>query len=323
MGNILVTTRADLECNAVTIAELQQKPEDGKHLKRLDGKQDLWASPHVLPPAGLIEYSSTELDPYVKIADTGGSFLADEPPPAGKIATPSEVRAPEILLGFPAPLGTGIDIWSFGCLAFLITTGHTSGHLIGSEETTKETKLIQFSEVIGPLPEAMFNAWERGATYFAQDRKSRRAEILADGEDGTWDFMSMDHSDSESQSEQEGSDEADGVRALPRQGDVPQVGQEDEHEDDAKRFDFLDLYHFDSTATSEEEPLIKMAFCRSLEQRFSDLKPEDMNEVEEQQVVHLLRRIFQYDPAMRPTVEELLDHPRLKTGREEAGLQRF
>lgn len=73
-GNILVTTR-DLECTADKIKELQQRPEDGQPLKRLDGKLDLWAPPYQLEPAGLLKYSSTELDPYVKITDIGGGRL--------------------------------------------------------------------------------------------------------------------------------------------------------------------------------------------------------------------------------------------------------
>lgn len=76
MGNVLVTTQR-LECNSSTIAELQQKPEDGEPLKRLDGKRDLWAPSYQLAPAGLLKYSSIEFDPYVKIADIGaGEYRA-------------------------------------------------------------------------------------------------------------------------------------------------------------------------------------------------------------------------------------------------------
>lgn len=70
-GNILVTTR-DLECTTEEIIELQQRPENGDALNRLDGKSDLWAPPYLLRPAGLLKYSSTKLDPYVKITDLGG-----------------------------------------------------------------------------------------------------------------------------------------------------------------------------------------------------------------------------------------------------------
>lgn len=71
MGNILVTIRS-LELNAATMKELQQKSEDGEATKRLDGKQDRWAPAYQLSPAGLLKYSSTELDPYIKITDLGG-----------------------------------------------------------------------------------------------------------------------------------------------------------------------------------------------------------------------------------------------------------
>lgn len=71
MSNVLDTTRS-LECNYSTITELKQNPEDGEPLKRLDGKKDLWAPSYQLTPAGLLKYSSTEFDPYVKIAEFGG-----------------------------------------------------------------------------------------------------------------------------------------------------------------------------------------------------------------------------------------------------------
>lgn len=73
-GNVLVTIR-NLKCTADEIRELQQRPEEGRALKRLDGKFDLWAPPYQLAPAGLLQYSSTELDPYVKITDIGGGKL--------------------------------------------------------------------------------------------------------------------------------------------------------------------------------------------------------------------------------------------------------
>lgn len=36
------------------------------------GEKDMWAPAYQLEPAGLLEYSSTKLDPYVKITDIGG-----------------------------------------------------------------------------------------------------------------------------------------------------------------------------------------------------------------------------------------------------------
>ncbi|KAJ4412065.1 hypothetical protein N0V82_008865 [Gnomoniopsis sp. IMI 355080] len=297
MGNILVTIRP-LECDAGTIADLKQRPEDGEPLKRRDGKQDLWAPPYQLVPAGLLEYNSTELDPYVKIADIGGSFRVQEPPT--KIITPPEFRAPETLLGLP--VGAGIDIWSFGCLAFLIVTGYhlfAPNDLLGSDEAIRDMNLIQFSEVIGPLPETMFRAWTRGALYFAPDRKSRLEKMIGEGEDGNFSFMRMD-TDDVSQSDG-GTDDKDGGGLLHQDG-------VDYKEDAASG-----MSEVWSELSTDEELLIMMAHCHSLEQRFCEKKPEDIDEVEGQNIIHLLRWIFQYDAAARPTAVEILNHPWFQT----------
>ncbi|KAJ4414294.1 hypothetical protein N0V82_008023 [Gnomoniopsis sp. IMI 355080] len=320
-GNILVTIR-DLVCTADKIREVQQRPEDGKALKRRDGKLDLWAPPYQLGPAGLLQYSSTELDPYVKITDIGGAFLVDEPPP-GEIVTPSENRAPEIHLGLSSFLGPGIDIWSFGCLAFWIITGHylfLPGQLVGSEEAVKDINLIQFSEVIGSLPETMFRAWERGESYFTQDRATRRSEMLADGEDGTWDFLETDDYDEiDGHSENRAEEDEEGSRRMCTRRDNVDLEEADDHKDDAGS-DMSYSWLSGSIATDEEVPLISMAPCRSLEERFADKKPPDVGEVEAQEIVHLLRWIFQYDTATRPTAEEILNHSWFQTEGQDVAL---
>lgn len=207
------------------------------------------------------------------------------------------MRAPETLLGLP--VGPGIDIWSFGCLAFLILTGH---HLfppcdhIGNDVVIGDVYLIQFSEVIGPLPETIFTAWSRATSYFSADRQSRLSDMLRDGEDGTFEFLYED-ADIETQIEEEESGDA----IL-----------EDDHErddyDKASRAcsEKSDTY---SVSTIAKDPLVMMARCHSLEERFREHKPEDIDEAEEQQILHLLRWIFQHDAARRPTVDEILAHP--------------
>lgn len=241
----------------------------------------------------------------------------DEPPP-DKIVTPSENRAPEIHLGLSASLGPGTDIWSFGYLAFFIITGKylfQPGQLVGSKEAVRDMNLIQFSEVIGPLPELMFKVWERGETYFAQDRITRRSEFLTDGEDGTWDFIEVDDYDrmgDNSESGEEG-EEDEGENEVNEGGErAPICRENDELKEANDHEDYAAFYmsgSWPSIATDEEDPLIIMAPCRSLEGRFAHNKPQDVDEVEEKQILHLLRSIFQYDAAARPTAEQLLDHP--------------
>lgn len=201
-------------------------------------------------------------------------------------------------------------------MAYLIITGKylfLPGQMVGSREAVRDMNLIQFSEVIGPLPQLMFKAWQRGETYFAQDRITRRSEMLTDGKDGTWDFVEVDDSNRMGDSSESGQEGTEGEKDEHEGGEGASICRENAELKDAD--DLEDYADFDmsgswpSIATDEEEPLIVMAPCRSLEGRFADNKPRDVDEVEEQQVLHLLRWIFQYDAAARPTAEELLGHP--------------
>lgn len=174
------------------------------------------------------------------------------------------------------------------------------------DQVIRDVYLMQFSEVIGPLPDTIFKAWSRGAFYFADDRKSRLSDMLRDGEDGSFDLL-YEENDFESQSE----------------------GSEDEEEDvGALRQDDLDLRQGAHTQSSEacsetpdtcsvsanaEDPLVKMARCHSLEERFHEHKPEDIDEAEERQITGFLRWILQLDAARRPTVNKILAHPWLHT----------
>lgn len=62
-----------------------------------------------------------------------------------------------------------------------------------------------------------------------------------------------------------------------------------------------------------------MTHCNTLEQRFRKNRPKDIDEAEEQQILHLLRWVFQYEPAARPTVDEILTHPWSKDTGEGGG----
>lgn len=120
------------------------------------------------------------------------AFHIDEPLSRDQIVTPAHICAPEILLNIPGPFGAGIDIWSFGCLAFFVLTGR---YLFGGFQATEDMSLVQFSEILGPLPADMFAAWERGASYFGPDRISRRSETLPEGEEDTSNLGDIDYFD--------------------------------------------------------------------------------------------------------------------------------
>lgn len=198
--------------------------------------------------------------------------------------TPDCLRAPETILRLTKTVGTSIDIWSFGCLAFELLTGSNlfiASKMFDEGETLDDVHLIQLTEVIGPLPELVFRAWRRGSCYF--DASSRRT-YNPKGDESLDGVVSSDNETPKSQDGLSQSD--DGEFALS--------------EEDA------------ATSDSEDE-LARVRLGEPLEAIFRRKKPEDIGEVEEKQILHLLRCIFQYDPAKRPSAEDILRHEWFQT----------
>lgn len=221
-------------------------------------------------------------------------------------------------------MGTGIDIWSFGCLAFQIITGRRlfpPSSWLDADDAIRDVSLIQFSEILGPLPETMFNAWTRGSSYFAEDRKTRLPEMLDHGgKDGAFDFVLREGSDG---GESEGEDAQDEKEGDGEEGDDEEGsdgegvwGERDDNEDAASMMSFGPWS--EPANASSKEWWVMMTHCNTLEQRLRKNRPEDIDEAEEQQILHLLRWVFQYEPAARPSAEEILTHPWFKnTGQGE------
>lgn len=201
-----------------------------------------------------------------------------------KIVTPDYLRAPETILGLVGTIGPGIDIWSFGCLAFELLTGSNLfmvSNMFAGGETLDDVHLIQLTEVIGPLPEQIFHAWRRGSCYF--DASSRRIYNPEGDEDLDGDLSSD-------------SGACDTEDGIPESSD----GESSCSEDDAV------------TANSEDE-LARVRLSEPLEEILRRKKPEDIDEFEEKRILHLLRRTFQYDPLKRPSAKEILQHEWFQT----------
>jgi len=201
-GNILANIQPLGETlnNATVESKLQQLPSQGNLLQRRDGRSDPWAPSYLLEPAPLQDQVSFDLDPVVKVADLGAAFFEDQPPAA--VVTPVALRAPETILRDGLRLGMGIDIWAFGCLAFELLTGRALfvrlEALEGCEEFDEETNdehLVQFSEVLGPLPEELASRWRRRDRYYGPDGK--RLDVATGGGHGSEGSGTDDDSDSE------------------------------------------------------------------------------------------------------------------------------
>ncbi|KAK1963166.1 serine/threonine-protein kinase SRPK3 [Colletotrichum sublineola] len=265
-GNILFALH---DLSGVGLDQLKQNEATSRidHLHRIDGKADKWAPKYLVVSQPLSEYIAPDSDSATKLSDLGGAFYVDDPP--AKVVTPISLRAPEVLLD--EPWGTGIDIWSFGCLLFEFITGIPLFQLppFGfSDEALKDKHLIQMSEIIQPLPENLVAKWPSASKYFGPE--GERLNVRPGGFE---------------------------KRFLIAKRDKQDGTEQDTHgteEDGGSRF-----------RTGEQPPVQP---CDSLEKLIRDNKPSDVDEAEEEIIVSLLRSIFQYDPAKRPSAADLLEH---------------
>lgn len=143
-------------------------------------------------------------------------------------------------------------------------------------ETLDDVHLIQLVEVLGPLPEQVFRAWRRGSCYF--DADSRRT-YNTEGDESLEGDLSSDSGTRES------------VDGHPKLADGESA--------------FSDV---DGTTSNPEDELARVRLSEPLEEAFRRRKPEDIDEVEERQILHLLRWILQHDQAKRPSAKEILCH---------------
>ncbi|KAN0066972.1 Protein kinase-like domain containing protein, partial [Elaphomyces granulatus] len=88
-----------------------------------------------------------------------------------KPITPRGLRAPELILS--DTVDPTIDIWSFGCLIFELITGQPLFCVPGYEtrEDEDDVHLLHLSNILGPLPEPLYNLWARSRNYFNVDRE--------------------------------------------------------------------------------------------------------------------------------------------------------
>ncbi|KAF5658566.1 CMGC SRPK kinase [Fusarium heterosporum] len=290
LGNILTCIRTP-DVTAESESDLRQQLSDTRPLKRLDGKGDLWAPSYLLEPQPLHDYFSYELQPLVKLADLGGGYLltssfmaafeATHPIKGAAAVTPVALRAPETI--FNDHLGRGIDIWSLGCLIFEMIIGRPLFVGVQSlegksyDETSNDEHLIQIWEVIGPLPKPLLQKWRRADQYFSASGERLQASGPGEGYDSQ-DESSQGHMDSDLGVEPKSMGEREEQASTPRssEGDIP---------------------------------LTYLGSFDALEEQFNAEKPSDVEEPEAKDILHLLRWIFQYDPAQRPTTKDLLQHP--------------
>lgn len=189
------------------------------------------------------------------------------------MVTPVALRAPEAILD--DVVGKGLDVWCFGCLIFEMLVGRPLfvglQNLEGKpyDEITNDEHLYQIWDVFGPFPQSLREKWRRADGYFGPCGEKLHPQN--EGED------SPDE------------DEDKDIRGS-RNGVRPGAKSDSEMSDTSS---------------------VSLAYAgeyASLELRFADEKPDDIGETESQEILHLLRWTFQYDPSRRPSTAELLNH---------------
>ncbi|KAF2970527.1 hypothetical protein GQX73_g3074 [Xylaria multiplex] len=181
-GNLLFPIR---DISHLTPNELEQNESNTRfdRVKRKDGKVDRWSPKYLIAPKPIIE-ESLQVREVVKLADFGGAFRIDNPPASP--LTPLGYRAPEMILG--NRIDWTIDIWCFGCLMFELLTDRPLFEVTGflcPPHVVDDDHLIQLSEIIGPLPQHIRDAWPKYTSYFGPNGERLNVEP-SDFDDSEW-----------------------------------------------------------------------------------------------------------------------------------------
>ncbi|CAI0651946.1 unnamed protein product [Colletotrichum noveboracense] len=264
-GNILFALQ---DLSSVERVALEQTTENSRidQLHRIDGKRDQWAPTYLAVAEPLSQHVLSREAEAVKLSDLGGGN--DDPPQS--IVAPLCLRAPEVILN--EPIGTGIDTWSFGCLAYELITGTVLFRLpeFGlSDEGLKDEHLIQLTDIIDPLPGNLLAKWPDAAKYYGP--KAERLDLRP----RDFDEESTEDENSCQDSPGGGFDDGPGTHEIE-----------------------LDVSGHDLPRVHD-----------SLERLIKAHKNADIDEQEEEAIAAFLRCIFQYDLALRPSAAKLLGHP--------------
>ncbi len=268
-----------------------QDPNDdeiAQEVRRLDGKDLDEHVPryHIAQDDSLIPYTALAGDRLKpKLIDIKG-----QAPVTGLFnKTSTTLCSPELALEDTASQFQ--DIWAFGCSIFEILTGYDLFPLYDSHHRTRETEvddlMLRFSETLGPLPSAIETKWKRHSLYF--DDQGRRNERMPIDD---WESAeTKNQTDFESDM---ASNASSGMISI----------------DSASLKADLEAYFAEVAPLNElsaEESTESISFL--LEDVFDRFKPSDMTSEEGSCVKGLLRRIFQYEPDMRPHAADLLKDP--------------
>ncbi|OJJ74180.1 hypothetical protein ASPBRDRAFT_52346 [Aspergillus brasiliensis CBS 101740] len=174
LRNILVKLPASFDgLSTEKIYEQYGKPETVSITQRNGGS----LPPNVPSKAVLPIYLGkkaeefTLQDAQVLLSDFGEAFSPDSSPRSGEYChTPAPYCPPEALFEPEAPLSYPADIWSLATAIWEIL----GMKAIFSTEAPEDEITAQQVDVLGPMPQAWYSAWEGRSYFFDEDGRPRK-----------------------------------------------------------------------------------------------------------------------------------------------------
>ncbi|KAF9769289.1 hypothetical protein IL306_013298 [Fusarium sp. DS 682] len=284
LGNIL-TCIEQVQVTPETESKLKQPESDARPLKRKDGRKDLWAPLYLLEPRPLNDCFSCDLDPLVKLTDLGG----------GEFTALVSIT------------------W---CIPLTSTAFTAESHILATEAVTP-VALRAPEAILGGNLDKGIDIWAFGCLIF---------EMLI----GRPLFVAIQSLEGEDYDETSNDEHL--IQLWEVIGPLPKPLLEKWHradqyfdssgqrlENKSSEDDYLsgdeDMDSDDGMDEEENDvpPLACLGKFLSLEDQIKDEKPSDIDEAEADEITNLLRWIFQYDPAHRPSTSDLINHPWLRT----------
>lgn len=333
-GNILFQATG---LDSVSEDELFQKDGLKGPNRRHDGRNDPVAPKYLAETRSLEDYADLTHGLTVKISDLGGAFFFSQPPV--KPATPLALRAPALVLG--GPISRTQDVWSLGCLIFELITGtpllavargwSNIDAMIAAlpPEAENEPKTKEAQDPIST------NA--NGTNGPQNPVDASNPETIADEQNhllGQKSRLELELQKNEvphrPADDRVGEQQTKEIEEQPKANPLVNLTVDEEADDEhltqliallgplpanlQSRWKRYSLYfdehgNTDDPRFGNEKPTEECPRMLSLAEMVDEEIPSHIPSEEKAMINNLLHSILQYEPAQRPSVSEVLNHP--------------
>lgn len=161
-----------------------------------------------------------------------------------------------------------------------------------SQEEADDDHLLEFNDILGPLPDSWMEKWPRSHLWLGPNRERLNPRTEEDDKyDAYFKELTEDEQQRQDDEDREEVDSDGGSGSedndVTPDDDIPPKGIIDDNQ----------------PLPSQEEPYINVP----LETLFEKNKPVDMPASEARVVTSLIRRILRYEASERPSARELLE----------------